>query len=47
MVSSNHMKLLSKTVQGSDDDNEVNKSKEFNGKHDFLGSFGFTRVSGR
>ena len=42
MVSSNHMKLLSKTMQGSDDDNEVNESEEFDGKHYFAGSFCFT-----
>ena len=33
---SNHVKLLSK---GSDDDNELNKSEEFDGKHYFVGSF--------
>ena len=36
MVSSNHMKHLSKTMQGSDDENEVNESEEFNGN--FVGS---------
>ena len=47
MVSSDHIKLLSKiTLHGSGDDNEVNKSKEFNGKHYFVGSFCFTGVSG-
>ena len=42
---SNNMKLLSK---GSDDDNEVNKSQEFDGKlkHYFVESFCFTGVSG-
>ena len=40
---SNHMKLLSK---GSDDDNEVNKSEEFDPKHYFVGSFCLTGVSG-
>ena len=40
---SNNMKLLSK---GSDDDNEVNKFQEFDGKHYFVGSFCFTGVSG-
>ena len=29
MVSSSLTKLLSKTMQGSDDDNEVNESEEF------------------
>ena len=29
MVSSNHIKLLSKTMQGSDNDDEVNESEEF------------------
>ena len=34
MVSSNHIKLLSKIrLHGSGDDNEVNKSEEFDGKH--------------
>ena len=40
IVPPSHMKLLSKTVQDSDDDNEVNKSEEFDGKHlYFFGSF--------
>ena len=38
MVSSSHMTLLSKTMQGSNDDDEVNESEEFDGKHCFLGS---------
>ena len=47
MVSSNHIKLLSKIrLQGSGNDNEVNKSEEFDGKHYFVGSFCFTGVSG-
>ena len=47
MVSSNHIKLLSKIrLHGSSDDNEVNKSEEFDGKHYFVGSFCFTGVSG-
>ena len=47
MVSSNHIKLLSKIrLHGSSDDNEVNKSDEFDGKHYFVGSFCFTGVSG-
>ena len=46
MVSSNLIKLLSKIrLHSSDDDNEVNESKEFNGKHYFVGSFCFTGVS--
>ena len=32
MVSSSHMKLLPKTVQGSDDDDEVKESEEINGE---------------
>ena len=32
MVSSSHMKLLPKTVQSSDDDNEVKVSQEINGE---------------
>ena len=33
MVSSNHMKHSSKTMQGSDDDDdEVNESKKFDGE---------------
>ena len=40
MVSSNHIKLLSKIrLHGSGDDNEVNKSEEYDGKHCFVGSF--------
>ena len=47
MVSSNHIKLLSKIrLHGSGDDNEGNKSEEFDGKHYFVGSFCFTGVSG-
>ena len=46
MVSSSHMKLLSKTMQGNDDDDEVNESEVFDGKHYFAGSFCFTGVSG-
>ena len=47
MVSSNHIKLLSKIrLHGSGDDNEVNKSEKVNGKHYFIGSFCFTRVCG-
>ena len=44
MVYSSHMKLLSKVMQGrdDDDDDEVNESEEFNGKHYFVGSFCFT-----
>ena len=46
MVSSNHIKLLSKVrLHGSGND-EVNKSEEFDGKHYFVGSFCFTAVSG-
>ena len=46
MVSSNHIKLLSKIrLHGSGDDNEGNKSEEFDGKHYFVGSFCFTGVS--
>ena len=37
MVSSNHINLLSKIrLHGSGDDNVVNKSEEFDGKHYFL-----------
>ena len=32
MVSSSHMKLLLKTVQGSDDDGEIKESQEINGE---------------
>ena len=47
MVSSNHIKFLLKIrLHGSGDDNEVNKSEEFDGKHYFVGSFCFTGVSG-
>ena len=47
MASSNHIKLLSKIrLHGSGDDNEVNKSEEFDGKHYVVGSFCFTGVSG-
>ena len=48
MVSSNHMKLLSKTMQGicSNDVNEVKESEEFDSKHYFVRSFCFTGVSG-
>ena len=46
MVSSSHMKLLSQTMQGSNNDNVVNESKEFDGAHYFVGSFCFTGVSG-
>ena len=47
MVSSDHIKLLSKfRLHGSGDNNEVNKSEEFDGKHYFVGSFCFTGVSG-
>ena len=50
MVSLNHIKLLSQIrLQGSGNDNEVNKSEEFDGKHYFverLESFCFTGVSG-
>ena len=47
MVSSNHMKLLSKIrLHGSANNNEVNKSEEFDDKHYFVGSFYFTGVSG-
>ena len=48
MVSSNHIKLLSKIrLHGSGDDNEVNKSEEYNGKLCFVGSFCLnTGVSG-
>ena len=42
MASSNLIKLLSKIrLYGSDDDNEVNESKEFNGKHYFVWEFLF------
>ena len=42
-----HIKLLSKIrLHGSGDDNEVNKSEEFDDKHYFVGSFCFTVVSG-
>ena len=47
MVSSNQMKLLSKTMQGGDDYNEVNESEEFDSKHYFVGRVCFTGVSGR
>ena len=47
MIASNPIKLLSKIrLHGSGDDNEVNKSEEFDGKHYFVGSFCFTGVSG-
>ena len=46
MVSSSHMKLLLETTQGSDDDNEVNETEDFDGKHYFVGSFCFTVVNG-
>ena len=47
MVSSDHIKLLSKfRLHGSGDNNEVNKSEEFDGKHYFVGSFCFTGGSG-
>ena len=46
MVSLSHVKLLSKTMQGSDDEDEVNKSEEFEGKHFFFGRLCFTGVSG-
>ena len=46
MVSSNHMRLLSKSMQGGDHNEEVNESEEFDGKHHFIGSFCFTGVSG-
>ena len=46
MVSSNHIKLLSKIrLHGSGGDNEVKESEEFDGKHCFVGSFCFTGVS--
>ena len=47
MVSTNHIKLLSKIrMHGSGDDNEVNKSEKFDFKHNFVGNFCFTGVSG-
>ena len=48
MASSNHIKLLSKIrLHGGGDDNEVNKSEEYDGKHCFVGSFCLnTGVSG-
>ena len=47
MVASNPIKLLSKIrLHSSGDDNEVNKSEEFDGKHYFVGSFCLTGVSG-
>ena len=33
-------------LQGCDDDDEVNESEEFDGKHYFVESYGFTGVSG-
>ena len=46
MASSSYMKLLSKTMQGSDDIDEVNESEEFDCKHYLVGSFCYTGVSG-
>ena len=46
MVFSNHIKLLSKIrLHGSGDDDKVNESEEFDGKHYFVRSFCFTGVS--
>ena len=40
------MKLLSKTKEVGDDGDEVNESKEFDGKHYYVVSFCFTGVGG-
>ena len=46
MVSSSHMKVLKKAMHGSNDDDKVNESEEFECKHYLFGSFCFTGVSG-
>ena len=38
--------FIKKTMEGSGDDNEVNKSEEFEGNHYFEGGFCLTGVSG-
>ena len=38
--------FIKKTMEGSDDDNKVNKSEEFEGNHYYEGTFCFIGVSG-